>query len=100
MSLTQYVADFTLGLQYSDIPPGVRQTALEHLLDGYGLALSGHDEESHSILRRYAERVSCAPEMVIFATPLRSSAEVAALANGLAMHAMDYDDTQLSTNPA
>jgi 2-methylcitrate dehydratase PrpD len=100
MSLTQYVADFTLGLQHGDIPPAVRKTALEHLLDGYGLALSGHDEESHAILRRYAERVSCAPEMVIFGTPLRSSAEVAALANGLAMHAMDYDDTQLSTNPA
>lgn len=32
-------------------------------------------------------------------TPLRTSAEMAALANGLAMHAMDYDDTQLSTNP-
>src|ERR671914_998544 len=99
MSLTEYVADFTLGLQHADIPDVVRSTAVEHILDGYGLALSGHDEEGHAILRRYVERVSCAGEVVVFGTPLRSSAEVAALVNGLAMHAMDYDDTQLSTNP-
>ena len=99
MSLTRYVADFTLSLRHDDIPEAVRRVATEHILDGYGLALSGHDEEGHAIMRRYAERVSCAPEMVIFGTPLRSSAEVAALVNGLAMHAMDYDDTQLSTNP-
>jgi 2-methylcitrate dehydratase PrpD len=99
MSLTQYVAEFTLGLRYEDIAKSVRKTAIEHILDGYGLALSGHEEEGHAILRRYAERVSCTPEMVIFGTPLRSSAETAALVNGLAMHAMDYDDTQLSTDP-
>ena len=98
MSLSKYVAEFTQGLEYDDIPEPVRNTAIEHILDGYGLALSGHDEEGHAILRRYAERVSCAPETVIFGTPLRSSAEIAALVNGLSMHAMDYDDTQLSTN--
>jgi 2-methylcitrate dehydratase PrpD len=99
MSLTHYVTEFTLELHYDDIPEPVRNTAIEHILDGYGLALGGHDEEGHAILRRYAERISCAPETVIFGTPLRSSAEIAALVNGLAIHAMDYDDTQLSTNP-
>jgi 2-methylcitrate dehydratase PrpD len=99
MSLTEYVADFTLGLGHADIPEGVRRIAVEHILDGYGLALSGHDEEGHAIVRRYVERVACADEVTIFGTRLRSSAELAALANGLAMHAMDYDDTQLSTNP-
>lgn len=49
-------------------------------------------------MRRYAERVSCAGEAWVLGTPVRSSAEVAALVNGPAMHAMDYDDTQLSTN--
>jgi 2-methylcitrate dehydratase PrpD len=99
MALTEYVADFTLGLQHDDIPEGVRSTAIEHILDGYGLALSGHEEEGHAILRRYASKASCAPEVVLFGTGQRSTAEMAALVNGLAMHAMDYDDTQLSTNP-
>jgi 2-methylcitrate dehydratase PrpD len=100
MSLTAYVADFALNLAYDDIPEGVKRTAVEHILDGYGLALSGNAEEGHEILRRYAQRVGCAEEAVVFGTPMRSSAELAALVNGLAMHAMDYDDTQLSTNPA
>ena len=99
MSLTEYVADFVLNLDYEEIPDGVRRIAIEHILDGYGVALSGHDEQGHAIMRRHAERASCAEEVVIFGTPLRSSAELAALVNGLAMHAKDYDDTQLSTNP-
>ena len=100
MSLTNYVADFARNLDYDDIPEGVRRTAIEHILDGYGLALSGNAEEGHEIIRRYAQRVGCAEEVVVFGTSMRSSAELAALVNGLAMHAMDYDDTQLSTNPA
>jgi 2-methylcitrate dehydratase PrpD len=99
MSVTEYVADFTLGLRYEDIPDRVRELAKKHILDGYGLALSGHAEEGHAIMRRYAQRVSCAEEVIVLGTPTRSSAEVAALVNGLAMHAMDFDDTQLSTNP-
>lgn len=99
MSLTDYVADFTVALRHEDIPDTVRHTALEHVLDGYGLALSGVAEASHRVLRRHLERVGCAGEVAVLGTPLRSSAELAALVNGLAIHAMDYDDTQLSTNP-
>ncbi|MPZ60510.1 MAG: MmgE/PrpD family protein [Propionibacteriales bacterium] len=99
MSLTEYVADFTLGLRYDDIPEAVRSTAIEHILDGYGLTLSGVAEESHRVMRRYLERVASAGEVTVFGTPLRTSVELAALVNGLAIHAMDYDDTQLSTNP-
>ena len=98
MSLTEYVADFAHALEHEGIPQSIREKAIEHILDGYGLALSGHAEEGHHILRRYAERVSCTGEVRVLGTSIRSSAEVAALVNGLAMHAMDYDDTQLSTN--
>jgi 2-methylcitrate dehydratase PrpD len=98
MSLTEYVADFAHVLEHEGIPQSVREKAIEHILDGYGLALSGHAEEGHDIMRRYAERVSCTGEVRVLGTSIRSSAEVAALLNGLAMHAMDYDDTQLSTN--
>ncbi len=98
MSLTEYVADFALGLRYDDIPEPVRHTAIEHILDGYGLALSGVAEESHGVLRRYLEQIACAGEVTVLGTPLRTSADMAALVNGLAIHAMDYDDTQLSTN--
>ncbi len=99
MSLTAYVVDWALGLEYEQIPEETRRKAVEHVLDGYGLALSGHEEEGHAIMRRYAQHAACADEVQVFGTALRSTAEQAALVNGLAMHAMDYDDTQLSTNP-
>lgn len=98
MSLTEQVVDFVLELEYEDIPESVRQKATQHILDGYGLALSGVEEEGHEILRRYASSAGCVGEVQVFGTSMRSSAELAALVNGLSMHAMDYDDTQLSTN--
>jgi 2-methylcitrate dehydratase PrpD len=99
MSLTRYVAEFTLHLSYEDIPETVRASAIEHILDGYGVGLAGNDEKSHAILRGHAQTAACTGETTIWGTPFRSTAELGALINGLAMHAMDYDDTQLSTNP-
>jgi 2-methylcitrate dehydratase PrpD len=98
-SLTSYIADWVVGLAPGDIPENVRTLAVRHILDGYGLALSGHAEESHQILRRYAATVSAAAEVHILGSAERSSAELAALVNGLGMHAMDFDDTQLATDP-
>jgi 2-methylcitrate dehydratase PrpD len=98
-SLTRYVAEWVAALSPADIPDAVRATATRHVLDGYGLALSGHAEESHAILCRYAATVAAAPQVRVLGTPDRSSAELAALVNGLGMHAMDFDDTQLATDP-
>jgi 2-methylcitrate dehydratase MmgE/PrpD-like protein len=74
--------ELTLELQHEDIPESVRAKAIEHILDGYGLALSGRDEEAHTIMLRYADRVSCAEEVHVLGTAIRSSAEVAALVEG------------------
>jgi 2-methylcitrate dehydratase PrpD len=98
-SLTAYIADWTLALTPQDIPESVRALAVRHILDGYGLALSGHAEESHAILRRYAATAAAAGEVHVLGTGERSTAELAALVNGLGMHAMDFDDTQLATDP-
>jgi 2-methylcitrate dehydratase PrpD len=96
--LTAYVTDWACRLDYGDIPEPVLAEAVRHVIDGYGVALGGHGEEGHRILRDYAARVGGAGEVQVFGTPLRAPAELAALINGQAMHAMDFDDTQLSTN--
>jgi len=98
--LTEYLTEWGRELQYADIPAAVREEAIRHILDGYGVGLSGHAEEGHRILRDYVAAVGGgASEVQLFGTPLRASAELGALVNGQAMHAMDFDDTQLSTNP-
>ena len=57
VSLTRYVAEWSTELSADDIPQRTRDIAIRHVLDGYGLALSGHAEESHAILRRYVDSV-------------------------------------------
>lgn len=97
--LTAEVVSWALGLTYEQIPVNVRGEAVRHVLDGYGVALSGPVEDSHRIVRRHLKRINSAGEARVLGTPLRAGAELAALVNGVAMHAMDFDDTQLSTNP-
>jgi 2-methylcitrate dehydratase PrpD len=99
MSLTAYVVDWVLNLTEDDIPDSVREKAIRHILDGYGVGLSGYEEEGHVILRKQVARNGGNGEVQVFGTSLRAPADVAAFINGQAMHAMDFDDTQLSTNP-
>jgi 2-methylcitrate dehydratase PrpD len=99
VGLTEYLTEWGRALRFSDIPSDVLAEAIRHVVDGYGVGLSGHGEEGHRILRDYVAEVGGAEQVQVFGTPLRASAELAALVNGQAMHAMDFDDTQLSTNP-
>jgi 2-methylcitrate dehydratase PrpD len=98
-SLTAYVAEWAASLPADEIPSNVREVATRHVLDGYGLALSGHAEESHAILRRYLAGSGAGSEAHVLGSARLASAELAALVNGLGMHAMDFDDTQLATDP-
>lgn len=95
MSLTGYVTDWILGLKAEDIPASVRQRAIEHILDGYGVGLSGVAADGHEILRRHIATFQAAPQAQVFGMSFRAPAELAALLNGVAMHAMDFDDTQI-----
>lgn len=95
MSLTAYVADWILGLKAEDIPQPVKNKAIEHILDGYGVGLSGVAADGHEILRRHVATFQAAPQAQVFGMSFRAPAELAALLNGVAMHAMDFDDTQI-----
>ena len=58
------------------------------------------DGRGSHILRQYAQKSSGAKEATVFGRePIVVSAAHAALANAASAHAMDYDDTQLSTTP-
>src|SRR5579859_2172575 len=91
-ALTEYICGWALGLEDAAVPPAVRTAAVRHVLDGYGLALSGHAEESWRILREHLVAAGGVGEAHVLGSHERLPAEAAALVNGLAMHAMDYDD--------
>ncbi|MBC7778776.1 MAG: MmgE/PrpD family protein [Proteobacteria bacterium] len=96
-SLTGYVADFILATDYDDIPAAVIEVGKKSILDGLGLALSGSVAHSGKIVHEYlaAQGFSAGPCSAI-GMSLRLPPRFAAFANGVGIHADDYDDTQLA----
>jgi 2-methylcitrate dehydratase PrpD len=98
MGLTQEVAKYVARTRYRDVPKDVMQLARGFILDGLGVALAGSTDECSQIVQRQIRHASGRGESSILGTALSAPAPKAALANGVAGHAMDYDDTQLSTS--
>ncbi len=96
MGVTAEIADFAAELTWSDIGDGVRSVALDHVVDTYGVTLAGSIEASARILR--SALGSQAGPSPVLGTDLLQSPAFAAFENGTAGHALDYDDTQLSTS--
>ena len=96
-SLTAYVAEFIASTQYPDIPKDVVQLGKKSILDGLGLALAGSVAKSGELVRRHLQGLGSASAVAsVIGTSLRVPARFAAFANGTAIHADDYDDTQLA----
>ncbi|HEX3644123.1 MAG TPA: MmgE/PrpD family protein [Vicinamibacterales bacterium] len=72
-------------------PAGARAAAARALLDTVGVTLAGAAEPAARIVQRVVAQDGAGPCRVL-GTALRSSAAQAALANGTAAHALDYDD--------
>jgi 2-methylcitrate dehydratase PrpD len=68
------------------------------ILDCIGLALAGNAAESGHLVRKYLQALGCPTDRgcTVIGTRLKVPARFAAFANGIAIHADDYDDTQLA----
>ena len=97
-SLTAYVARFITETKASSIPAEVMHLGKRSVLDGIGLALAGNFAESGHIVRQYLKTlgVPTSKGATVIGTGMKLPARFAAFANGIAIHADDYDDTQLA----
>lgn len=95
--LTRYVADFVASTALSDLPQVVVDNGKKSILDGLGLALSGSVAKSGELVRRHFGELGLGqgPATVI-GSDLKLAPRFAAFANGVGIHADDYDDTQLA----
>src|SRR5229473_4850230 len=95
--LTRYVAEFVLKLKYEDIPSEVIVLGKQSILDGFGLALAGSASELGVLSRKYVQSLGIAAgNSTIIGSSLKTSPRFAAFANGIFIHADDFDDTQLA----
>src|SRR5205814_6007338 len=76
---------------HAEPPPAARAAAARAFLDTIGVALAGASEPVARIVQRVAAREGAGANRV-FATGGCASATNAALVNGTAAHALDYDD--------
>jgi 2-methylcitrate dehydratase PrpD len=97
-SLTAYVADFVVATRADDIPADVMHLGKRSVIDGLGLALAGAASQTSAITRRYLASLGIASSggSTVVGSDLRLPARFAAFANGVSIHADDYDDTQLA----
>jgi 2-methylcitrate dehydratase PrpD len=92
--LTRSVAEFVVNTRYEDIPDEVVALGKKTLLDGFGLALAGSASVVAPVARRYiATLASTTKSATIVGTSMKTPPRFAAFANGISIHADDYDDT-------
>lgn len=98
--ITAEVAGFIESLPFEDLPAEALRIGKRCLLDGLGVILAGSGETCARLVRDLGAQDGGRPEATAFGRPpVRMPAAAAALANGTAGHAMDWDDTQLSSSP-
>jgi 2-methylcitrate dehydratase PrpD len=98
MGPTEELVKFVTKTKYGDMPLDVVRTARGLILDGLGVMLAGNAERGTSILQSHVRQMSGKPEATVLGAGFKAPVPKAALLNGASGHAMDYDDTQLSTS--
>lgn len=97
---TARLAELATGGRFEDIPRVAREHARTFILDTLAVMLAGAAAEGTRILHRQAYDSGGRADAVIIGGGFRAPADRAALANGAAGHALDYDDTILFTSDA
>ena len=91
MEVTASLAKFVAQLNYQSIPPKAVETAKIAIRDCLGVALAGSKEEDARIAAEIARQEAAREETSVIGQGFKTSALNAALANGTAAHALDFD---------
>jgi 2-methylcitrate dehydratase PrpD len=89
--VSRAVANFVTGFELAKAPPEVVARARAVIIDTIGVMLAGSQEEATQLAVEMVKAEGSAPQASIVQESLRASPQLAALANGVAAHAMDYD---------
>jgi len=94
--LTRALAERATALRYDELPAPVRELARQCVLDYLGVALAGVQDPLVRILLDEMAEAGGAPQASIIGHSPRLPMLSAALVNGAAAHALDYDDVNMA----
>lgn len=89
---TQNVVRFIVNSRFDDVPVKAIDVAKGAIFDCVGVALAGARHGGGAIPAEWSRHAAGAPQATVWAQGFRTSAHDAALVNGTAAHALDYDD--------
>ena len=93
MSLARQLAERVTTMRYQDLPPPAVHWSKVAVLDTVGVALAGAAEDAPKIVEETLELRPGGGPSLIFGSNRRTGALDAALINGVAAHALDFDNT-------
>src|SRR5512144_3149045 len=96
MNVTSMLAEFVAKSRPEDCPEAALHAARRAVLDCLGVMLAGSVEPAARILQRVAQAEGGLPVATVVGTGRRTGAVWAALCNGTAAHALDFDDTNFA----
>ena len=91
------LVDFVLGLEVGSLPAAVIEAASLSFTDWVGAAIRGSTEPLAGALDAVIAATGGEPQATVVGRGRRTSALLAALANGAQGHALDFDDTHLAS---
>ncbi len=101
LKTTAAAAAFVENVRFADIPLEAMRMGTRCLLDGLGLFVAGSEEHSVRLLIEDAEQMGGRPDALLLARGnTKVPAPMAARVLGTAGHAHDWDDSQVSSDPA
>src|SRR5688572_31286425 len=89
--LISKLSRFVSGIRYDAIPPKALDTAKTAIMDCLGVAVAGGSEESTRIAGRMAREDGGKETATLFGQRFKLPTVQAALVNGIASHAHDFD---------
>jgi 2-methylcitrate dehydratase PrpD len=101
LKTTGAAAEFVENVTPNNIPPEAMRIGIRCLLDGLGLFVAGSEEHSVRLLIEEAEQIGGRPDALLLGrNDKKIPAPMAARVLGTAGHAHDWDDSQVSLDPA
>ncbi len=94
--VTAILSDFCRGIRYDDLPADAVEVAKQCLLDWVGVTLAGCSEPLATMLRDEVLDEGGNAQATLIGSAHQVTAKQAALVNGAASHALDYDDVHLA----
>jgi 2-methylcitrate dehydratase PrpD len=97
--LSDTIADFVVGFDLKQLPPQGIERARLAFIDTMAVMLAGSHEQGSDIVCKMVKEEGAAPKVSVIGQSFRTSPQLAALANGVAAHIMDYDFSSLLGQP-